>query len=146
MDDGFVRPVDRDHAVRDGDQVGFADGYPLLLISEESLADLNARLSSPLPMNRFRPNVVIRGAAAPFVEDRVRLLQIGNVVFHAVKPCSRCVTTTTDQETAKRGQEPLTTLATFRKAGSKVLFGQNLIHANQGMVGVGDEVKVIVWR
>jgi uncharacterized protein YcbX len=146
MDDGFVRKVDPDYAVDDWDQVGFADSYPLLLISEESLSDLNARLTNPLPMNRFRPNVVIGGAREPFSEDRLRVLRIGDVVFYAVKPCSRCVTTTTDQLTAERGHEPLTTLATFRKVGSKVLFGQNLIHANPGEIRVGDEVTVVEWR
>jgi uncharacterized protein YcbX len=146
MDGAFARKVNPDFAVDERDQVGFADGYPLLLTSEESLGDLNARLATPLPMNRFRPNVVIRGASEPFAEDRLLVFKIGNVTFHAVKPCARCEIPTTDQQTATRGHEPLTTLATFRKVGSKVLFGQNLIHANQGVIRVGDEVNVLDWR
>jgi uncharacterized protein len=146
MKDDFRRSVDPNFALEATDQVGFADGYPCLLTSEESLADLNARLVTPLPMNRFRPNVVIRGADVPFVEDRIRALQIGDVLLNPVKPCSRCVTTTVDQATAATGQEPLATLATFRKSGSKVLFGQNLIHRNEGILRVGDEVIVREWR
>lgn len=144
--DDFVRKVDPDYATSEHDQVGFADGFPFLLISEESLTDLNARLDRPLPMNRFRPNIVIAGAGQPFVEDRVRTIQIGDVTLHGVKPCGRCVTTTIDQATALRGTEPLTSLATFRKVGSKVLFGQNMIHANQGRLRVGDGVEVLEWR
>jgi uncharacterized protein YcbX len=146
MSDDFRRDVDPDYAIEPTDQVGFADGFPFLLISEESLADLNARLAAPLPMTRFRPNLVIRGAGEPFAEDRMHSLQLGDVVFDVVKPCGRCVTTTVDQATAETGREPLATLATFRKSGSKVLFGQNLIHRNQGIVRLGDEVIVREWK
>src|SRR5262245_41910689 len=109
----------------------FADGYPLLLIAEESLADLNTRLAEPLPMNRFRPNVVIRGAAEPYAEDGWSRVAIGEVECSLVKACARCVTTTTDQTTAERGAEPLATLARYRRVPRGVLFGQNLIHHAQ---------------
>jgi uncharacterized protein YcbX len=143
MADDFVRQVDRDYAVSESDQVGFADGYPFLLTSEESLADLNARMAAPLPMNRFRPSIVVSGSAS-FAEDRWRRIRIGDIIFAVVKPCARCVVTTTDQSTAERGREPLRTLATYRKVqGRGVMFGQNLIHQSTGVICVGDPVDII---
>jgi uncharacterized protein YcbX len=117
-------------------RVSFADAYPFLLLSEESLAELNRRMTVPLPMNRFRPNLVIRGGAA-FEEDELGTFSIGELRFQAVKPCDRCVLTTTDQETAERDLEPLRTLATFRKRDRQVYFGQNVVHQGQGRVAVG---------
>jgi uncharacterized protein YcbX len=140
LPDESMRPVDPAYA-RMGDQVGLADGFPFLLASEASLADLNARLESPVPMNRFRPNLVVRGCE-PFAEDGWRLVRIGEITLRVVKPCSRCAITTVDQRTASTGKEPLRTLAQFRRAGTKVLFGQNLIHDNTGTLRVGDPVKV----
>jgi uncharacterized protein YcbX len=121
--------------------VGFADAFPFLLISEASLADLNRRLETPLPMNRFRPNLVIAGVE-PFGEDRLGTFGIGGLRFAVVKPCDRCVVTTTDQETLERGAEPLRTLATFRRSNGKVLFGQNLVHDGTGRLSVGDPLLV----
>jgi hypothetical protein len=137
-----VRQVDQNFAPRPSDQVGFADGYPLLLTSEESLDDLNSRLNWPLPMNRFRPNVVVRGAAKPYAEDEWAELCIGEVRFSGVKTCARCAITTTDQVTAERGLEPLATLAGYRRIGRGVLFGQNLVHAAPGRIFVGDRLSV----
>ncbi len=143
MADDFTRLVDRDYAVSDRDQVGFADGYPFLLTTEESLADLNARMATPLPMNRFRPSIVISGAE-PFAEDGWRRIRIGAIIFAVVKPCARCVVTTTDQSTAERGREPLRTLATYRRVqGKGVMFGQNLIHESTGVIRVGDPVELV---
>ncbi len=143
MADDFVRLVDREYSVGEHDQVGFADGYPFLLTTEDSLADLNGRMAAPLPMNRFRPSIVLAGAP-PFAEDGWRLIRIGAIVFAVVKPCARCVVTTTDQATAERGAEPLATLATFRKVrGKGVMFGQNLIHRSTGTLRVGDAVELI---
>lgn len=142
MADDFTRRVDSRYATSPTDQVGFADGYPFLIISEESLADLNRRLDPPLPMNRFRPNLVIRGEE-PFVEDRLEAFRIGGVIFRVVKPCARCVITTTDQSTARVGAEPLATLARFRRVGHKILFGQNLTHEGTGTIRVGDAVERI---
>jgi uncharacterized protein YcbX len=140
--DDAVRLVDRAFATQPTDEVSFADGYPLLLVSEESLADLNARLDAPLPMNRFRPNVVVRGAGAPYAEDTWRRISIGGVAFSLVKACARCAITTTNQVTAERGLEPLATLATYRRVARGVLFGQNLIHHSRGTLRVGDPVHV----
>ncbi|HRE48062.1 MAG TPA: MOSC domain-containing protein [Aggregatilineales bacterium] len=142
MADDHIRQVDQRYAKRTSDQVGFADGYPFLLISEESLADLNTRLDTPLPMNRFRPNLVVRGVDA-YAEDGWKQIRIGAMIFDVVKACARCTITTTDQETAKRGKEPLRTLATYRDSERGVLFGQNLIHAAPGTVRVGDEVIIL---
>lgn len=122
--------------------VGFADAFPHLLVTEASLSDLNLRLNEPVSMNRFRPNIVIRGSRA-FDEDGWKRLRIGTVEFGVIKPCSRCVTTTIDQVTGERGVEPLRTLATFRSKNGKVLFGQNIVHYGAGSVTVGDEVYIL---
>lgn len=124
--DASLRQVDLGYARR-GDRVGFADGFPFLLISQGSLDELNRRLDVPLPMHRFRPNLVVSGVA-PFAEDEWVRIRIGEVVFHVVKPCARCSVTTVDQATGVPGVEPLRTLATFRRVGGKVVFGQNLVH------------------
>ncbi|MGE0439763.1 MAG: MOSC domain-containing protein [Gemmatimonadales bacterium] len=121
--------------------VSYADGYPLLLVSTASLADLNARLPAPVPMARFRPNVVVSGTG-PFGEDEWRELRIGNLRFSGVKPCARCTITTVDPETAATGPEPLRTLATFRKRGSAVLFGMNLVHRGYGTIQIGDSITL----
>lgn len=143
LPEGYVRQVDQTYAASPRDEVGFADGYPFLLIAEESLADLNSRLAEPLPMNRFRPNIVIGGGGLPYVEDRLKTIRIGGIVFQLVKPCARCVITTTDQATTRRGKEPLATLATYRRAGSGVTFGQNLVHEGTGIIRRGDRVEVL---
>lgn len=138
----YVRHVNARYAVREHDQVGFADGYPFLLTSTSSLDDLNARMSQPLPMNRFRPNIVVSGGA-PYEEDTWRTIRVGQIVFHIVKPCARCPIPTTDQRTSARGKEPLRTLATYRHAHKGVMFGQNLIHMQAGTIRVGDAVEVL---
>lgn len=142
LPDDSVRPVDPDYG-RPGDRVSLADAFPFLLASEASLEDLNGRLESPVPMNRFRPNLIVRGCE-PFAEDGWRRVRIGAVEFRVVKPCARCVITTIDQETAAAGKEPLRTLARFRKFGSKVHFGQNLIPDSTGAsLRVGDTVEIL---
>lgn len=118
----------------------FADGYPLLLTSQGSLDELNRRLEQPLPMNRFRPNIVVDGLP-PFGEDGVDEFVAGEVRLKVVKPCDRCVITTTDQLTGERtGDQPLKALREFRfdRSMRGVLFGQNLILTG----GVGRELKV----
>jgi uncharacterized protein len=144
LPDESVRPVDPTYG-KPGDLVGLADGFPFLLISEASLSDLNARLEQPVPMNRFRPNLIVRGCE-PFAEDGWKLVRIGSLTFRVVKPCSRCTITTVDQRSAVVGEEPLRTLARFRKVGTKVLFGQNLIHDEVGTLSVGDPLKVVQTR
>ena len=125
-----------------GIAVSFADAFPFLLVSKGSLEELNRRLKVPLPMDRFRPNIVVAGCD-PHTEDGWARVAIGEVVFRVAKPCARCVITTTDQRTGERGPEPLRTLATYRMVEGKVLFGQNLVHENRGVVRVGDEVWVL---
>jgi len=124
-----------------GDIVGFADAYPFLLISEASLADLNARLETPITMDRFRPNIVISGSE-PFAEDGYARVRIGGVSFRGPKRCERCVVTTVDPLTGECGKEPLRTLAKYRLEDQKVWFGMNLIHDNTGVLQVGDSVAV----
>lgn len=121
--------------------LGFADGFPLLLIGEESLAELNSRLDVALPMNRFRPNIVVAGSAA-FAEDQWRHIRLGEVSAEVVKPCKRCAITRVDQATGIRGDgEPLRTLGTFRKVKGGVIFGQNVVHSGVGTLRVGDVVE-----
>ena len=122
-----------------GDHVSFADGYPLLLASEGSLADLNARLAAPLPMRRFRPNVTISGAAA-WDEETWPSVRIGALSFRAPKPCERCVVTTIDPATAEKGPEPLRTLAAYRNREGAVWFGMNLVPDAEGQLAIGDVV------
>jgi len=139
MPEDVVRSVDLTYAP-DGGRTGFADGFPFLLAGEASLAALNARLVAPLPMNRFRPNLVVSGSG-PFAEDGWRSIRVGGIPMRVVKPCARCVVTTTDQATGLRdGDEPLRTLATFRRLEGKVLFGQNAVHYGTGTLRVGDPV------
>jgi uncharacterized protein YcbX len=137
--DDDLRFVDSIYA-QSGDQVGFADGFAFLLISEASLEDLNGRLEDPLPMNRFRPNLVVRGCG-PYAEDGWSRVRIGDVSFRVAEACPRCAITTTDQKTGTRGKEPLRTLATYRKFEGEVFFGRNLIHDALGTVRVGDPVE-----
>ena len=141
MDDEAIRAVNPQYAA-DGDVVSFADAFPLLLASSESLNDLNSRLARPLPMNRFRPNLVVSGAE-PFAEDRWKRIRIGEVLMDVSKPCARCSVTTVDQNTAERGNEPLRTLASFRKFDGNVYFGQNLIPRSRGSLRVGDRLEIL---
>ncbi|MGN9758816.1 MOSC domain-containing protein [Streptomyces sp. SD31] len=149
MDDpGTRRPVDPEYALQ-GEMVSFADGYPLLLTTTASLDALNSLIAQgdhaqegPLPMNRFRPNVVVSGTA-PWAEDDWSRLAIGEVTFRAPKKCARCVVTTTDQATAERGREPLHTLGRHRRLGGKLMFGQNLVPLSRGTIRVGDPVTIL---
>lgn len=142
MPDQVIRLVDRKYAVAERDHVSFADGFPYLLISEASLEDLNSRLDTALPMNRFRPNFVVSGCE-PFAEDGWKKIRIGSVVFDLVKLCSRCVVTTVNQATGDRGQEPLATLGTYRRQKGKIFFGQNLVPASEGTIALGDAIEVL---
>ncbi|MBI5840239.1 MAG: MOSC domain-containing protein [Chloroflexi bacterium] len=147
---GFKRKLNPDYAVNADDHTGFADGYPILIASEESLQDLNSRLDSKVPMNRFRPNIVVKGCE-PFAEDTWKRIKIGGVELAIVKPCARCVVTTIDKETLVQSKEPLKTLNTFRKQaraeqGRSVggaMFGQNVIPLNEGRIEAGMSVQVV---
>jgi uncharacterized protein len=140
--DGYKRLVNEEYAVNADDHTGFADGYPILLTSEEGLQDLNSRLESPVPMNRFRPNVVVRGCE-PFAEDTWNRIRIGDVTLAVVKPCARCEVTTIDKETLERSKEPLKTLGKYRKQKLGAIFGQNVIPLNEGRVEIGMVVEVL---
>ena len=130
-----------------GKRVAFADGYAYLLTNESSLGDLNTRLAArghpALPMNRFRPNLVVKAGDA-FAEDDWRQVRVGSAVLAAAKPCGRCQVTTTDQATGEvRGPEPLATLSTFRDSKEfGVMFGMNLVSVREGDVRLGDSVEV----
>jgi len=143
----FDRPVKHNR----GHRVGFADAYPLLVVSESSLADLNDRLrergAEPLEMERFRPNLILSGSS-PYAEDEWVGFSIGHLNFRATGPCERCIMTTLDPLTGERtGPEPLATLATYRRSptGSGVLFGQNMINESvRGSLSVGDEITPLL--
>jgi uncharacterized protein len=132
------------------DRVSFADAYPLLLATEESLDSLNDLIAvgpnadeGPLPMARFRPNVVVRGAPS-WAEDSWRRLRIGDAVFRAVKGCDRCVMTLVDPDTATKGKEPIATLARHRKWDGKTWFAMNLIPDTADVtINVGDGVEIL---
>ena len=138
MPDDEKRIVEKKY-INDEHIVSFADAYPFLIIGQSSLDDLNTRLESPIPMNRFRTNFVFTGGK-PYEEDIWNDFKIGDVKFKAVKPCARCVITTTDQETSIRYDEPLKTLSNYRKINNKVMFGMNLICNKTGNLSVGDTI------
>ncbi len=140
--DGYHRLVNEEYAVNEDDHTGFADGYPILVTSEESLQDLNSRLESPIPMNRFRPNLVVKGCDA-FMEDTWNQIRIGDVKIAIVKPCARCEVTTIDKETLERSKEPLKTLGKYRKQKLGAIFGQNAIPHNEGRLQLGMTVEVL---
>ena len=144
VDPKFQRRLNPEYAVSEEDHTGFADGYPILIISEESLQDLNSKLdaSRPLPMNRFRPNIVVKDCE-PFAEDNWKRIRIGDVEMVLVKPCPRCVVTTIDKETLEQNKEPLKTLNTYRKKEGGAMFGMNVIPLNEGEIKVGMEVEVL---
>ncbi|PZS24403.1 MAG: MOSC domain-containing protein [Pseudonocardiales bacterium] len=135
---------------RERDRVSFADGYPMLLATEESLAALNDLIAvgprpeeGPVSMTRFRPNLVVAGAPA-WAEDGWRVLRIGTANFRVAKACDRCVLTTIDPDTASRGKEPLTTLARHRRWDGKSWFAVNLIPDSPGAIlHVGDQIEVV---
>lgn len=143
MDTGAHRAVAPEYG-QPGDEVSFADGMPMLLLSQASLDGLNARLEVPVPMQRFRPNLVVDGAA-PHAEDGWRQVRIGGIDFDVVKPCVRCVLTTVDPVRGERDPsgEPLRTLVGYRRSAMGVTFGQNLIPRGAGTLRRGDAFEVL---
>jgi uncharacterized protein YcbX len=139
------RRVSPRHSSREA-YTAFSDGYPLLLLSQASLAALNQRLSEPLPMNRFRPNLVF-SSSEPHAEDGWKRIRLGTLELEIAKPCERCAVTTTDQESGERSSsEPLRTLALYRRQGGGVLFGQNAVHQSTGRLAVGTPVQVLATQ
>lgn len=134
-----TRPVDPRYRVQETDETSLSDGYPFLIIGQSSLDDLNSRLPTAIPMNRFRPNLVFTGGQ-PYEEDTWRNFYIGQNRFVAVKPCSRCIIPTIDQNTLTKSAEPLKTLSTYRKKENKIFFGQNVIALDFTTLSVGDEI------
>jgi uncharacterized protein len=152
LGDPTSRPVNPVYG-KAGDTVTFADGYPLLMTATASLSQLTDWITTaaldrgevgvePLPMRRFRPNVVVE-TTVPFAEEGWRRIRIGSVEFRAVKGCPRCVLTTIDPDTLVTGKEPIRTLARHRKRDGKVWFGVNLIPDRTGVIRTGDEVEVL---
>lgn len=139
-DDSF-RQVNRIYAAK-GVGVSLADGFPLLLIGQGSLDDLNRRLEQPVEMRRFRPNLVV-DVTEPFAEDTWRTIRVGEVEFSMAKPCARCSIPTVNPDTGEMGREPMRTLATFRRRGGDVFFGWNIVAAAPGTLRVGDPVTVL---
>lgn len=140
--DESIRKVDEKYATSETDHVSTADGYPILMISEESLNDLNSRLEVPVEILRFRPNIVIKGLAA-YGEDFLKTTNIGNSILEGVKNCGRCNMITNDLQTAKLGKEPLKTLSTYRNEGGKINFGRNFIPKKLGEITLGDQFLAI---
>jgi uncharacterized protein len=138
--DKAIRPVNP-HFANPEDQTSLSDGFPFLLVSENSLAALNQAVQLDLPMTRFRPNLVVSGCGS-YDEDLWREITIGDIGFRLPKPCSRCSVPTIDPETGETGKEPLTTLNRLRKWENKVYFGQNALHDDCGMLSVGDKVSI----
>lgn len=147
MDDAARRAVDPAYG-HAGDEVSFADGYPLLVISQAALDDLNVRLAdagrAPVTMTHFRPNLVVDGVDA-HAEDGWRRVRIGGIDFDAVKPCTRCVFTTVDPVLGRRRDDgqPLEILKDYRRTPAGVTFGMNLIARGTGTLRMGDAVEVL---
>jgi uncharacterized protein YcbX len=143
MDAGVHRPVVSEHA-HAGDEVSFADAYPLLLVTQAALDGLNARLAQPVPVQRFRPNLVVDGAPA-HAEDGWSRIRIGGHEFEVGPACVRCVFTTVDPERGERDAsgEPLRTLIGYRRGERGVTFGRNLVPRGIGTLRLGDRVEIL---
>ena len=140
--DAVIRPVNPSFA-KPEDQTALSDGFPFLLVSQNSLVALNAAMRFELPMLRFRPNLVVSGCES-YAEDTWRDITIGSIGFRLPKPCSRCSVPTINPEIGEIGKEPLSTLNRLRKWQNKVYFGQNALHDGLGVLSVGDSVRVHV--
>lgn len=142
MEPGFRREISPSYRAKSDGPIGFPDSMPFLLTSSASLTELNARLPRPVLMNRFRPNIVIDGAAA-FEEEQWRRIRIGSTPFRVPKKCLRCEIININQESGAKDIEPLETLEEFRSSAKGVAFGINLIHESLGTIRIGDPVEVI---
>ena len=150
-----IRLLNKKNPQDDDQPVGFADNSPVMLTATASLEELNQRIieihqqqSQAIPMNRFRPNIVI-DTIEPFIEDSWSLIQIGEIQFKVAKPCSRCIITTVDQQEGEKNKlkEPLNTLGTFRQLSEQgVMFGVNMIPLNEGIIRKGDRLQVLQTR
>ena len=141
MAEDTIVKIEEQYAINN-DLTSFSDGFPILMLGESSLQDLNSKIEHPLPMNRFRPNLVFAGGSA-FIEDTMKEFSINGHTFFGTKPSARCVITTIDQNTAEKGKEPLKTLSTYRSRNSKIYFGENVIAAGIGKINIGDAIKIV---
>ena len=141
MPDSEKRKVDSQYALQD-EVTSFSDGYPVLIIGQASLDDLNKRMPEPLPMDRFRPNIVFTGGL-PYDEDTMEHILVNNINLYGVKLCARCVLTTINQTTALKAKEPLQTLASYRMKNSKIYFGQNILYKQTGNIKVGHVIETL---
>jgi hypothetical protein len=140
MDDDSKVLIDKRYNINDS-LTSFSDGYPILMISEASLDDLNSKATEHIPMNRFRPNLVFTGGTA-FIENNIKVFVINGIKFYGAKPSARCVVTTINQSTAAKGKEPLKTLATYRSRDNKIYFGENVIAESTGKINIGDTINI----
>jgi hypothetical protein len=140
MDKEKKRKADEKYA-KNGETVSFADGFPFLILGEAALEFLNSKLEQPIPIDRFRPNIVFSGGSAN-EEDYWKEVAIGSATFLGAKPCARCNVTTIDQQTGEKSSEPLRTLSTYRKESNKVNFGMNLLLKTAGIINVGDQISL----
>ena len=138
--DESIRLTDPKYSITKEEHTSFSDGYPILIIGQASLDNLNERLEEKMSMKRFRTNIVFSGGQA-HEEDNWNYFSAGTAKFVGVKPCARCVMTTINPETAVKGKEPLRTLSEYRKVGNKILFGQNLLVVEKGKIAVGDLIE-----
>jgi uncharacterized protein YcbX len=141
MPDDSLRQTDLRYTDK-GTITSFSDAYPMLVIGQSSLDDLNSRLDEALPMDRFRPNIVFTGGE-PYSEDTMKHIRINDIDLFGVKLCARCVMTTVDQTSGIKGKEPLKTLAKYRLRNNKIYFGQNLVYSGEGLLSVNNQLKVI---
>lgn len=141
MPDSAYRGINPKYVVQN-ERVGFADGYPVMIIGEASMQLLQSKVSEPIPVDRFRPNIVFSSNVA-HEEDFWQYFTINTALFRGIKPCKRCLVTTINQQNAISGAEPLKTLSTYRKVDNHILFGQNVAAPVTGTVSIGDEISVI---
>lgn len=141
MHNDSVRQADQRYAINETDKVSFADGYPILMVSEESMNQLNQKMGLHYSIRRFRPNIVFKGGK-PHEEDTLRKVTINGVELYGVKPCARCVLITIDPSTTNQGKEPSKTLSAYRKRDNKILFGENFIPMNHGEISIGNPIVV----
>jgi uncharacterized protein len=138
--DESIRFTDPRYSITKEEHTSFSDGYPMLIIGQASLDNLNERLDEKIAMKRFRPNIVFSGGQA-HEEDDWKYFTVGEAKLVGVKPCARCVMTTINPETAEKGKEPLRTLNQYRNFGNKILFGQNLLVVEKGTISLGDLIE-----
>ncbi len=139
--DNSIRLTDPRYSITKEEHTSFSDGYPILIIGQASLDNLNERLDEKITMKRFRTNLVFSGGEA-HEEDEWKYFKVGDTKLVGVKPCARCIMTTINPETAEKGKEPLRTLNKYRNFGNKILFGQNLLVVETGRVSVGDLIEL----